>query len=88
MHRPATAAFERGMAILVIGAAFLRVLQDFVGFVNFLEGCFGAAVIGIAVRMILHRLLAIGGFDFSGVSIAFHPKYFVIIAFGHLLSIT
>ena len=51
------------MAEAVIGGALLIVLQDVIGFVDFLEFDFGGVVAGIPVGMELHRQLAIGGFQ-------------------------
>ena len=50
---------ESGMAEAVIGGALLVVLEDVVGFVDVLEFLLGVLVTGIAVRVILHRQLAI-----------------------------
>ena len=61
--RRAHAAFEGGMAETVIGGALLIVLQDVIGFVDFLELDFGGVVAGILVGMKPHRQLAIGGFQ-------------------------
>ena len=54
------ALFEGGMAEAVIGRAPLIVLQDVIGFVDFLELDFGCVVAGIAVGMQLHGELAVG----------------------------
>src|SRR5581483_3890799 len=60
--RPAAARalLEGGVAEAVIGGALLAVLEDLVGFVDFLETDFAFGVAGIAVRMPLHRELAKG----------------------------
>ena len=59
----AHAGFKGGMAETVIGRALLIVLQDVIGFVDFLEFEFGGGVARIAVGMEFHRQLAIGGFQ-------------------------
>src|SRR6185369_7873209 len=59
----AHAALERRMAETVIGGAFLLVLQDVIGFVDFLEFDFGGVIAGILVGMKPHRELAIGGLE-------------------------
>ena len=59
----AHAVLECGMAETVIGGALVRVLEDLVGLVDFLEAMLGVLIAGIAVRMTLHRQLAEGGFD-------------------------
>ena len=47
--RPPPAVLERGMTELVIGRALLVVLQDLVGFVDFLEALLGRLVARVAV---------------------------------------
>ena len=47
--RAAAALLERGMAEPVIGRAPLRILEDVVGFVDFLEAVLAVAVARIAV---------------------------------------
>ena len=62
--RPAAhAVLERGVAIAIIGGALVRVFQDLVGFVDFLEAMLGVLVARMAIRVALHRLLAEGGLD-------------------------
>ena len=58
--RPAAAVLERGVPEAVVGRALLGVLQRVVRFVDFLELAFGLGVAGVAVRVELHRKLAIG----------------------------
>ena len=55
---------ERRMAETVVGGPLLRVLQAFIGFVDFLEAVFGFGVAGIPVWMKLHRKLAVCAFQF------------------------
>src|SRR4029077_14800711 len=59
----APAVLERGMAEAVVGRALVRILEDLVGFVDFLEAMLGVLVARMAIRVALHRLLAEGGFD-------------------------
>src|SRR5258708_10752023 len=59
----AHAVFERSVAEAVVSGAFLIVLQDVIGLVDLLEFDFGGVVVGIAIRMKLHRELAIIGFE-------------------------
>src|SRR6185436_11954706 len=54
----AHALLECGMAVAVIGGALLAVLEDLVGFVDFLESHFAGGVARILVRMPFHRQLA------------------------------
>jgi hypothetical protein len=67
------------MAEPVIGRALVAVLEDFVGFVDFLETDFAGGIARILVRVPFHRQLAerrlqlgiVGGsFDFQGFVIA------------------
>jgi hypothetical protein len=51
------------VAILVVGRAFLRVLEDIVGFVDLFELYLSLSVARIAVRVIIHGLTAKGGFE-------------------------
>ena len=57
----ATAAiFKRCVTKLVVGGALLIVLQDIIGFVDFLEFMFRRIITLITIRVILHGHLAIG----------------------------
>src|SRR5690606_15472314 len=47
------------MTIAVIGIAFLRIGQDFVGFLGFLEFFFCLVTVRVAIRVILHGEFAI-----------------------------
>jgi len=60
-----------GVAVLVVGSAFLRIGEDFVGFLRFLEVLFRLGIVRIAVRMVLHGQLAVGLLDFilGGVAV-------------------
>ena len=49
----------------IIGRALVGVLEDLIGFVDFLEAVFGILVALIAIRMALHRLLAESGLDIT-----------------------
>ena len=59
----AVALLERRMAKAVIGGALVGILQDLVGLVDFLEPMFGVGIAGVTIGMVLHRVLAKGGFD-------------------------
>ena len=64
---PAAAAAvlgEGGMAIAIVGGAFLFVHQDIVSFAEFLEFLFRVRVVGIFVGMKFDRELAIRALDF------------------------
>src|SRR5690606_2779868 len=55
------AILESGMAETIIGGAFLRILEDLVGLVDFLELMLAGLVAGVAIGMVLHGELAEGG---------------------------
>ncbi len=55
-------ALQSAVAIAVIGGAFLRIAQNAIGFGRFLELFFGRLIVGVAIRMILHGHLSVGGF--------------------------
>src|SRR6202035_4923644 len=77
------ALLERGMAIAIIGGALVRVFEDLVGLVDFLEAMLGVLVAGIAIGMAHHRLLAEGGFDVTVSCSALDRERFVVAALGH-----
>src|SRR5579871_838646 len=70
------------MSVAIIGGAFLRIAQDAIRFGRFLEILLGRMIVGIAIRMILHRHLLIGAFERGRVAIAADAEDFVIIALG------
>jgi hypothetical protein len=49
------ALFKRGMAVLVVGRALLRVIQDFIGFFGFFKLCFSFRIPWVAIRVEFHR---------------------------------
>ena len=80
-------AFVKGsMAVLIVGRAFLRVIQDFVGFAQFLELFFGSLIAGVLVGVKFDGQFAVGLFDFLVACVPFHPQDFVIVAFSHGLT--
>ena len=74
--------------VLVVSGPLLRVRQHFVGFLGFLEFFFGhlGGVALIAVRVVLHRVFAIGLFDFVVRRVLGNPKNLVKISFCHCFS--
>src|SRR5882672_10715852 len=70
------------MAEPVIGGALVAVLEDFVGFVDFLETDFAGGVARILVRMPLHRELAERRLEFGLVRGPLDFKGFIIAALG------
>src|SRR5690348_15418113 len=79
----ATAALlERGVTEAVIGRALVRVLEDLVGLVDFLETDFRTVVARILVGMPLHGQLAERGLELAFVGCALNFKRFVVAALG------
>jgi hypothetical protein len=77
---------DAGVAVLVIGGTFLSVGQDFVCFLCFLELVFRFLAVRIAVRVVLHRQLAVRLLDLVVRGIPVDAEDFVKVAFCHLLS--
>jgi hypothetical protein len=77
------ARLDAGMAELIVGGAFARVGQYFIGLLGLLEILLGLLVVGIAVGVILHGEAPVGLFQFLVAGIAGHAQYFVVIAFCH-----
>src|SRR5690606_17259925 len=75
-----------GMAKAIIGSTLIRIVENFVGFLGFLEFLFRLGVIRIAIRVILHRQATISFFQRICVGLAAHAEDFVIIALGHGVS--
>src|SRR3977135_2466649 len=70
------------MAEAVIGSALVAVLENLVGFVDFLEAHFAAGIARILVRMPFHRELAEGRLEFGFVRVPLDFKGFVVAALG------
>jgi hypothetical protein len=68
------------VAVLVVGGALLRVGQDLVGFLGFLELLLGLGIVRIAVRMVLHGQLAVGLLDLVVRGVAVDAEDFVVVA--------
>jgi hypothetical protein len=73
------------VAVLVVGRLLLRVRQHLVGLFGLLELLFGAlgGITLVAVRVVLHRQLAIRLLDLVVRSVLGYAQHFVKIAFGH-----
>src|SRR5450759_2078260 len=66
VRSPAHAALlEGGVTEPVIGGALVAVLEDVIGLVEFFEFVLAFGVARIAIRMMLHGELAVGGFEFG-----------------------
>ena len=74
-----------GVAILVVGGALLCVRKHLVGLFGLFELFFGAlgGIALIAVRVVLHRQLAISLLDFVLGSVLGNAEDLVIVSFGH-----
>ena len=83
VHAAAAALLEGGMAVAVVGGALLAVGKMLIGLVELLEPRLGVLVAGIAVRVILHRLLAERGFQLRVAGALGDAENFVKVAFGH-----
>ncbi len=70
-------AVHAGVAVAIVGGAFLCVRQDAIGFVDFLEARFRAGIALVAVGMVLHRLLAERRFERDLIDGALNLQHFV-----------
>jgi len=75
------------VAVAVIGRLLVGVLQNLVGFVGFLELCFGLRVVGVAVGVQFLGLLAIAFLDLLGGRAFRDSEHIVEIAFCHVNSV-
>ncbi|MCG3146785.1 MAG: hypothetical protein PCFJNLEI_00219 [Verrucomicrobiae bacterium] len=80
--RAAAAGRKRGVTEAVVGGAFLRVGEGFVGFAEFLEFFLSSVIAGIFVGMIFDGELAVGFLDVLRCRAALDAEHFVVIAFG------
>ena len=74
------AAFKGVPAIAVVARTQFRTGEDLVGLGSLLELLFGLFIARIAVRVVLHRELAIGLFDLAFGGIAGQSKNIVAVA--------
>ena len=81
----AAAVLEGGVAEAIIGGALLLVPEDIVGLAEVLEAMFRRRIAGVAIRMELHRQLAIGGLQIRVAGGARDTEGFVVVLFGHAL---
>ena len=68
---------------MVVGGAFLRVADRFVGFAEFLEFLLGGFVARVFIRVIFYREFAVGLFDVLVGGLAGDAEHFVVIPLGH-----
>jgi len=74
------------MTEAVIGGALVAVLEDLVGFVEFLEAVFRLVISRILIRVKLHGELAVGGLQIGVAGAALNAKNLIIVALGHPIS--
>src|SRR3984893_10256741 len=80
----ARAGLDAGVTVLVVGRPLMRVGQHLAGFLRLLEGLLRLPVVGITIRVILHREAPVGLLDL-GLSRCFrYVQYLVEIALRHL----
>src|SRR5256885_16642097 len=80
----ARARLDSGVTVLIVGRPLVRVGEHLAGFLHLLEGLLGLPVVGIAVRVILHRQAPIGLLDL-GLGRGFrYVQYLVVVALRHL----
>src|SRR5688572_229096 len=72
-----------GVAELIVGGALLRIRQDLVRLLRLLEFVLGTLVIRIAIRMVLHRVLAIGLLQVVVGRIAIETEHRVVVPLRH-----
>ncbi len=78
---------DAGVAELVVSRALGRVGQDLVGLLRFLEALFGPGILRIAVRVPLHRQLAIGVLQVAVGGVPVDSEHLVIIPLRHARSL-
>jgi hypothetical protein len=76
---------DAGVAVLVVGRALLRVGQHLVGFLGLLEALLGRLRRRtlVAVRVVLHRQLAISLLDLFVGRVLGDAEHLVVVAFCH-----
>ena len=83
LRRRAAGAVEALLAEAVVHRALLGVAEDLPRFGDFLEFSFGDRATGVAVGMVLHRLLAEGGLERLLVGVLRDAENIVIRALAH-----
>ncbi len=77
------ATLEGRMTVLIVGRALLRVGEDVVGFLGFLEFLDRIRIVGVAIGVVLHRDATKGLLEVALRHGAFHTEDFVIVALAH-----
>src|SRR5260363_105463 len=84
-HRPCPPYSDRrGVTVLIVCGAVLRIGEHFLRVLDFLETRLGLFIVRIAVGVILHRELAIRFFDFLIARVFGDPQRLIKIPFRHL----
>ncbi len=82
-HRPAPAARRHAVfrieAELIVHLLLLRLAQNVVGFLDFLEAVLGGLVAGIQIGMMFAREFAVGLADLLRIGVALHPECLIVI---------
>ncbi|MNF47597.1 hypothetical protein D3C84_288040 [compost metagenome] len=81
--RAAHARIHPGMPVLIVGRTLAGIGQYFVGLVGILEQIFRRFIVGIAVRVMLHRQAPVGLFQLRFAGAALDTEHLVIITFSH-----
>lgn len=74
---------DAGMTVLVVGRALAGIGQYFVGLIGLFEQLFRRFVIGITVRVMLHRQAAIGLLQVRVAGSTLNTQHFVIVTLCH-----
>src|SRR5262249_25096028 len=75
----AEAAARSGMTEPIVAGPPLRVGEDLVCLRCLFEPAFGFGIVGIAIRVQLHRHAAIGALEVARVRVARHAENFVVV---------
>src|SRR5260370_29489762 len=78
------ARIDARMPVLIVGRALLRIREHFVGLFDLLETLFRVLAVRIAVRVVLHRKLAISLLDLVAARIFRDTHNLVVIPFRHI----
>ncbi len=81
-------AFKGLVAKAVIGSTLLRVLEDIIGLVHFLELGLGLLGAGIGIGVKLFGLVPEGRLQRLFIGAFLHTQNFIIVALGHRLRLT
>ena len=82
----ARSGLDARVAEAIVLAALVRVGEDGVRLGALLEMFLGRLVAGVAVGVVLHRLLAIGALDLAVARVPRHAEDFVVVPLAHALA--